>query len=762
MQAWRPRARGASKRRALGVTWALRYGNRQDGARHGSDNGGNGGTLPVVTIYSGARAPAPVDAADLPWPELATELEALANEPTGAPVGASEDEQKRRMVAWAPHALRIPYRRAENVAHVSLLVVDVDNDDRPTDPVRPEDVVAYMRSEGIEGLVYESPRSTPTHPKFRVIATTLEPIPPTACRETRTRFAELLGLGPRCGVHGAIDEAKLFFSGRLHGTPPRRVWRVDGVPLDAKTLPPNSAAWGEAFASAPSSASAAPHLAELPPADQGIVAAIGDWRQHAGRKWLLCGAIGGLLRKFAYTPYQAEAVIRAWLPADDPTVDVDAGVEWALGAWRHSPEDVSGHAELVRHLGEQHADVIERAAWAGSFAGRAAARAPKAPERPAFTFAAAPSNVDPLGTRHAISGVDTPLSYVCAGLCLAPNLGGKISLVGGLPGAGKGPLEAYICVCVALGHPLFERWPVVRQRVLYLDVEGYRLTRRRFRRIALALGEDPDAVDDWIDLRDASQLAILDDRTLDAIERHDARFVALDSYTTAMLRYDLDQNKNEYSRGAQALAMLADRVVLPIAHARKPNSSNKGETPDLTDISGSGALGALAQTGISVWRPDPEVKTRVRIGCLRAPETPFETFDIEFRDTPNGGLALAMITAQERQVEETRAANVTAVTALNAVLAFMRANAIPWSRKELSYSVLVGAERLSEGQIATAIAQLCAPFGGTGAPLVVRHASIGSKGPTFEIRSVQDTPAAVEIDPNGFVMPAIGAWRKPA
>jgi hypothetical protein len=58
-----------------------------------------------------------------------------------------------------------------------------------------------------------------------VVAPVSKPIPPELCQRTRYGFAEALGLVPGQGVEGAHEAAKLFFCGRLHGTPPRQVWR---------------------------------------------------------------------------------------------------------------------------------------------------------------------------------------------------------------------------------------------------------------------------------------------------------------------------------------------------------------------------------------------------------------------------------------------------------------------------------------------------------------------------------------------------------
>ena len=48
-------------------------------------------------------------------------------------------------------------------------------------------------------------------------------------------------------------------------------------------------------------------LAELPPADAGIVAALGPASAHHGRKWFVCGAVGGIMRKLGFPAARCEA-----------------------------------------------------------------------------------------------------------------------------------------------------------------------------------------------------------------------------------------------------------------------------------------------------------------------------------------------------------------------------------------------------------------------------------------------------------------------
>lgn len=173
-----------------------------------------------ITLYRGARAPEPIAQDDFErWGELADSIADLVSRESGAPAGADPEEQKRQMFAWAPHRLRVPYRLLANVAEVTLLVLDIDH----CPDVAP--IADALTALGGPALVYESPSSTPEALRVRVVARCDRPMTVAECGPARRAFAELLGIGPKQGIEGAIDAQKLFFAGRLHGTPARQVWR---------------------------------------------------------------------------------------------------------------------------------------------------------------------------------------------------------------------------------------------------------------------------------------------------------------------------------------------------------------------------------------------------------------------------------------------------------------------------------------------------------------------------------------------------------
>ena len=444
--------------------------------------------------------------------------------------------------------------------------------------------------------------------------------------------------------------------------------------------------------------------------------ALAAWRR-TGR-----GA-GGLARGFA-----VEFVAR---------VDVDAGVAWALGAWAKDAGAVSG--DLAALLGAEHGEIVARAVDAGSFSGKWAARraARRAPLGVAGGAWARPVDAgDPLGRALSFADPEVPLTYLCDGLRLAPS-NGKISLIAGNPGAGKGPIADHLAVCFAFGLPAFGRFPCTRSRVLLLDAEGARLTMRRMRRMCRALGVDAKALPD---VRDVSGANLLDDRVFYALEAERPEVVVLDSYTSAMMATGLDPNKIEFARLAQMLGAL-DVLVVAVAHARKPASTAHGERPALADVAGSGALGAMAATAISVWRPDDEAPARVRVGCMRAPETPFATFDVEFTDTPGDGLGVAVAVAAAAPAlgDERRAALETTAAR---VLAFMRAHsAIPKAATAIADGIGEGG-----GQGRARVGGILAALERAG--FVMRHPSSNARG-AGDLQILPGAPEAVAFDASG-------------
>lgn len=363
----------------------------------------------------------------------------------------------------------------------------------------------------------------------------------------------------------------------------------------------------------------------------GILGAIGDWEDYAGRKHALVGAIAGYLRKVGARADDCEWLIRTWLADAPASVDVDAGVRWARKTWERDPEEVSGAVALEAIVGADIAGAIYASTGIAKHARRAES-ALAAPVESGWAF-------------ESFTAPEEPIGYVVPGLCLAPSKG-KISLIAGLAGAGKGPLAGHIAACIALGEPVLGTHDVTPARVLLLDFEGVRLTMRRLRRIVASIGREVTELDGRLLVYDASHVCDtteevwLDELTA-VVRANDVGVIVVDSYTTAMLGSGVDYNSPEFALLARALGQL-DRLVICVAHASKANRDGQ---PRLADIAGSSALGALAQTAIVLSYPDADDRYRVRVGCARAPERRFEAFDLQWTDGDAGELHATIVEA---------------------------------------------------------------------------------------------------------------------
>jgi len=98
-------------------------------------------------------------------------------------------------------------------------------------------------------------------------------------------------------------------------------------------------------------------LAALPPGDRGILASLGAADKHVGRRFWMCGHLGGLMRKLGFPSEACAGVLREWLAALRPE-QIEHGVAWALQAWAKETDLVSGEVALRETVGKAHADVI--------------------------------------------------------------------------------------------------------------------------------------------------------------------------------------------------------------------------------------------------------------------------------------------------------------------------------------------------------------------------------------------------------------------
>lgn len=238
------------------------------------------------------------------------------------------------------------------------------------------------------------------------------------------------------------------------------------------------------------------------------------------------------------------------------------------------------------------------------------------------------------------------INWLIPDLRLAPSKG-KISMIGGQPGAGKGPLAAYIAICVALGLPLFGELEVRQCNVGWIDLEGSYLTALRMRRMMAALGRDPKELDGKLYMLDGGPIGDLrTPENCEALARllkdKGLGFLGLDSYTAAMLDCGVEANQPEFASLARALGRHGT-TVLAVAHANKASAKN-GE-PRLNDLAYSGALASQAQSVLFSWQPDPDDEYNIALTCGRSPTTKFGRRNVVFSGDDPGPLHVLLSTS---------------------------------------------------------------------------------------------------------------------
>ena len=556
-----------------------------------------------VSVFAGARSPMPAARDVLSWGAFCDEIAALCREETSA-------TDKRDLVAFGPYRLRDGAPRAaanvERMAAVAML--DVDGVD--LDALR-----ARLAELGVSAIVHGSPSDDPAGARRARIYVQLDSEhDPADAGRVRDAVAALLGVQHDPATRNAD---RLGFVGRLAGTPERFCERFDGAPLALASLPEAPAA------PAAPAATPAPDRAGDPARDAAawaIMGALGSWRDYAGRKHALCGALGGMLRRAGWSRADCAELVRAWLPAGEPGVDVERGVRWACAAWDKLPEECSGRAALDAVVGSSVGAIVEQATLLAWRAHRDSIGAQPHDDAPAYDD----------GPLRIIDRTQPPpeLQHVVAGLDLAP---GKVSVIQGYAYTAKTPFALLLAVCIAAGVP-FLGLDVVQCPTLYVDFEGGVLTQEREARICAGLGLERAAVPLTL-----AQADLLSEPFLDAFEAAIASTGAgvafIDTYSSALPPEVNSFNDAGFRTWATRLARVGERtgaMVVLLVHENKASNGRDG----LRGISGHGSLAGAVQTAIALSRPSPDDATLIGVSCTRAARKGFAPFTVRWSDTP--------------------------------------------------------------------------------------------------------------------------------
>jgi hypothetical protein len=289
------------------------------------------------------------------WDEVADEIALLAEEsyPT-----------KQSMVAFHFSRLRDSHNVNANVIDCTALAIDVDRCDLV-------DVIERLDALDVAAIVYGSPSDDATKPdarRVRVCAPISRPLATHEIKTARRAFAEAIGIGPGQGVEGAESWQNRFFVGRVEGTPPREVWRLEGAPVDVDALPPPRLAWKP---ERPSIEGTAERIDATP--DERTAALLEAIAEHweapgmADNRRATLRALGGYLARRGWDDAQIAAVAEGLDTARPEDVRAGLMLDAARQA-RRDPEGTAGWSGL--------------AAWSPD-AARAIERTAKDPREPA-------------------------------------------------------------------------------------------------------------------------------------------------------------------------------------------------------------------------------------------------------------------------------------------------------------------------------------------------------------------------------------------
>jgi hypothetical protein len=558
-------------------------------------------------------------------------------------------------------------RGSEVVEGSAIIGLDIDG----CPPDKWSSALGFLQQAGVAAVAHASPTDglKPDVRKGRIFVAVDREATPAEIWPLRCALAEHLGVREWLDPQTS-DPSRLFFAGRLAGTPPREFVVTGATPVPASGLlarypnvaPPAPSTAGTTSApAAPSSpliwTAGGEHEDMMTPA---LVALLEGEYARGGRHKKV-RALGAVLAQAGWSDAGITRVV-ARLPSDQ----TGSRIEQALDAAR-----LARAGERVYQAGTLQ-DVF------GSRIAKHVAELAKQPEiadiEAAAAFAVAnmtAADADAWGDEHEIDDITRELEaveWLVQGFNIAP---GAPTIIAGYGGLGKSMLAQYLVLCIATGRRVFDRHDVRQGRVMHLDYEqGRRLTRTRYQRLAAALGLPAGALKGKLKLRHLPPVNLVTPGFEQALlHRVDGFSVCLvDSLRAATP--GLKENDSEIRGPLDMLGRVSEKtgcVFIVIHHARKDDGGDR--TGGNQNMRGNSAINDAAQTVIMLEAIDRGFA--VNPGKIRDGR-PFEPVGVCIEDTkPEGykfdGLALVAVDiAAQRQAaaENEIAADMATVLAM--------------------------------------------------------------------------------------------------
>lgn len=508
----------------------------------------------------------------------------------------SIDAAKRGMPAFVPARFDDGDRRhATNVRGSQIIGLDIDG----CPPDAWAGAVARLQAGGVAAVAHTSPTDglVAGVRKGRIFVALEREATPAEVWPLRCALAEALGV--RQWLDAATSDAsRIFFAGRLEGTPEREfvVTGSQAMPPDGllarfphvKDAQPPTTTAEDVRGSAFIWPAGPEHEQRMTPA---LVALLADEYNRGGRH-AKCRALGAVLAQAGWSDTSIAALVGA-LPSDTP----DKRVEQALDAARlaRNGERVHQRGTLEAAFGARLTRHVLDLAEQPDFAAMRAAASETPPDAAAPDAWGASCRIDDL------AGEIEPVNHLVEGLALSP---GAPSIVAGYGGLGKSMFVQLLVVCVASGRVLLNTMPTRRGRVLHLDYEqGRRLTATRYKRIAAPFHLDRGALRDTLEIVHSPRVNLLTPGFFDALckRTEGVALCVIDSLRAACP--GLDENDSRMREPLDALLRVSEVtgcVFVVIHHARKQTRDSVGGNQEMR---GTGAINDAAQTVIMLEAP---------------------------------------------------------------------------------------------------------------------------------------------------------------